>query len=49
VRVAAAHLASAVEDVVRVVDIEFLHRGGSVEELLAAYAEAHHYRRVSEG
>ncbi|SOC50233.1 Ion channel [Blastococcus aggregatus] len=42
VRVAAALLDRAVDDFARVLDDQFLHTGGAKDEILAAYAEAHH-------
>jgi hypothetical protein len=43
VRVAARLLGTAIDDFARVLDEQFLRVGGSTEEVLAAYARAHHY------
>ena len=43
VRVAAVLLGTALDDFARVLDEQFLHVGGPTDEVLTAYAEAHHY------
>ncbi|TKJ28372.1 hypothetical protein A6V29_02960 [Blastococcus sp. CCUG 61487] len=43
VRVAAGLLQTALDDLARVLDEQFLHVRGSTDEVLAAYAEAHHH------
>jgi Ion channel len=43
VRVAAGLLGTALDDFARVLDEQFLRVGGSTDELLAAYAAAHHH------
>ncbi len=43
VRVAAVLLGAALDDFARVLDEQFLHTGGPTDEVLAAYAAAHHY------
>ncbi|MGY1755033.1 potassium channel family protein [Blastococcus sp. SYSU D01042] len=45
VRLAAVRLGRAVSDFATVVDDEFLHTGAGTDEVLAAYARAHHYTR----
>jgi hypothetical protein len=42
VRLACAFLQNALDDFARVLDDQFLHVGGSTDEVLAAYAGAHH-------
>jgi hypothetical protein len=43
VRVAAGLLGTAIDDFARVLDEQFLRVGGSTDEILTAYARAHHY------
>jgi hypothetical protein len=43
VRLAAVLLQTAIDDFARVLDEQFLHVDGTTEQVLAAYAEAHHH------